>query len=369
MAALGGYTVGITADRRADEQAALFERRGARVMRGATIRTLPLADDDRLRDATAAVIEDPPDLVVLTTAIGTRSWLTAAESRGDGEHLLAALARATVITRGAKAKGAAVTAGINVAWSAPSARSREIVDEIIATTNPGSRIAIQLDGGANDRIAAKLREATFEVVTVAVYRWTLPEDTGPAARLVNAVCERSVDAVTFTAAPAVRNFFAIADVAGRRGHVVDVFRRQRVAAVCIGPACAEEAAENGIVAPVLPQVARLGAMVQAYASSVAGRSHRIELAGLDLTIQGRLVLVDGSDPVLLSDRERDVLGMLKRRPGVVVSKPSLLREVWGGGETDEHLAEVAVARLRRRLGPAGRGIETVVRRGYRLSPE
>jgi len=31
--------------------------------------------------------------------------------------------------------------------------------------------------------------------------------------------------------------------------------------------------------------------------------------------------------------------------------------------------EVTVARLRQRLGPAGTGVETVVRRGYRLSPD
>jgi uroporphyrinogen-III synthase len=40
---LTGFTVGVTADRRWNEQAALFERRGATVLHGPTIRTLPLA--------------------------------------------------------------------------------------------------------------------------------------------------------------------------------------------------------------------------------------------------------------------------------------------------------------------------------------
>ena len=72
------------------------------------------------------------------------------------------------------------------------------------------------------------------------------------------------------------------------------------------------------------------------------------------------------DPITLTDRERSVLEMLARRPGAVVSKHTLLREVWTG-ETDEHVVEVTVGRLRRRLGPAGGHIETVMRRGYRLS--
>ena len=57
------------------------------------------------------------------------------------------------------------------------------------------------------------------------------------------------------------------------------------------------------------------------------------------------------------------------KPGVVVSKPALLRAVWGATESDEHVVEVTVARLRQRLGEAGPGVETVVRRGYRLSPD
>jgi len=91
IGALGGFTVGITADRRADEQAELLERRGAKVVHGPTIRTLPLADDDSLRATTLAVIERPPDVVVLTTGIGTRSWFAAAESRGLGDQLLESL--------------------------------------------------------------------------------------------------------------------------------------------------------------------------------------------------------------------------------------------------------------------------------------
>ena len=39
----------------------------------------------------------------------------------------------------------------------------------------------------------------------------------------------------------------------------------------------------------------------------------------------------------------------------------------GPASRDEHVVEVTVGRLRRRLGPAGTHIETVMRRGYRLS--
>ncbi|CAN5226176.1 hypothetical protein BH18ACT4_BH18ACT4_06230 [soil metagenome] len=114
-ATLNGVTVAVTADRRAEEQAELLRRRGARVVLAPTIRTLPLGPDKGLRAAIFAVMEEPPDFVVLTTGIGTMGWLAAAESVGVCDRLLGALSGATVLARGPKAVGAAATAGLEVA--------------------------------------------------------------------------------------------------------------------------------------------------------------------------------------------------------------------------------------------------------------
>src|SRR6266540_3591533 len=55
---LEGYTVGVTADRRASEQAELLRRRGARVLDAPTIATAYLGSDERLRGATTALVEE-----------------------------------------------------------------------------------------------------------------------------------------------------------------------------------------------------------------------------------------------------------------------------------------------------------------------
>ena len=80
------------------------------------------------------------------------------------------------------------------------------------------------------------------------------------------------------------------------------------------------------------------------------------------------VTVDAGVSSRLPERERVLLEALAERPGAVVSKRALLRRVWGPGETDEHVVEVTIARLRQRLGVAGVGIETVIRRGYGCDP-
>ena len=94
----------------------------------------------------------------------------------------------------------------------------------------------------------------------------------------------------------------------------------------------------------------------------------LHLANHTVVVAGSTLTIDAGAATRLPERERDLLAALAERPGAVVSKRALLRRVWGPGENDEHVVEVTMARLRQRLGVAGVGIETVIRRGYRLNP-
>ena len=94
----------------------------------------------------------------------------------------------------------------------------------------------------------------------------------------------------------------------------------------------------------------------------------LNLANHTVVVDGRTLTIDAGVATRLPERERDLLAALAERPGAVVSKRALLRRVWGPGESDEHVVEVTMARLRQRLGVAAVGIETVIRRGYRLNP-
>jgi hypothetical protein len=113
---------------------------------------------------------------------------------------------------------------------------------------------------------------------------------------------------------------------------------------------------------------RLGAMVMTITAALAARNVGIKIGGHDVVLQGRMAWVAGGSPVMLTGRERQILQVLLQRNGAVVPKSELLHIVWGENESDPHVVEVTMGRLRRRLGPAGAGIETVIRRGYRASP-
>ena len=119
---LAGFTVGITAARRAEELGALLERRGAEVVHAAAIRIVPVSDDTELHAATEALINDPPDMVI-TTGIGFRGWVEAADGWGLGEAAHRCARRATLLSRGPKSRGAVRAAGLREAWSPPSESS------------------------------------------------------------------------------------------------------------------------------------------------------------------------------------------------------------------------------------------------------
>src|SRR5262245_29658447 len=77
----------------------------------------------------------------------------------------------------------------------------------------------------------------------------------------------------------------------------------------------------------------------------------------------------GDEAVHLRPKTLAVLRCLAERPGQVVTKAAICREVWPDVTVGDGSLMVCIAELRRKLGdnPASaRFIETLPRRGYRL---
>ena len=363
FASLTGYTIGITADRRWEDQAELLRRRGATILHGPSIRTHPLSSEAGLRAATDRLIAGPPDYLIANTGIGIRAWFDAVESWGLGEAFLAALRFSQIFARGPKAAGAIDAIGLEVAERAFDGRLATVVTRLLQSGLAGKIVAFQRHGSASVAIVAALVDAGATVIDVPVYRWTLPDDSAPALRLVQAAIGGRLRAVTFTSAPAVHNLFEIAAGAGLREELRSSFR-DAVAAVAVGEVCAEALIACGVERPLVSSRARLGPMIRTVAEHLVDHVRIVRVGGRTMAVRGTVAVIDG-ERVDLSDREAAVLNALTRRVGVVVSKSALLGTVWGPS-TDPHVLEVTVARLRRRLGPTGASVVSVPRRGYVL---
>lgn len=362
---LEGYTVGITADRRWEDQAELLRRRGARVLHGPSIATQYLASDEALRTATTSVAVRPPDYLVATTGIGMRAWLEAAQAWGMGEALLDALRPARIVARGPKSSGAVQAAGLAVWASSPNERLDQLLPLLLAEPLAGKRVAVQEAGAEAIDIALALRREGADVVEVPVYRWRVPDDTRPALRLIDAACSGRVDAVTFTSAPAVQNLFAVAGRHGRDDHLRRAFNSSGLVAACVGAVCAGAARQEGVERPVEPAVGRLGLMIRALSDCFDGRRRTLILCGTEVVVQGFAVKM-GDQVIELPPLEQAAFALLSARPGAVVSRPMLLQKLWGSPAADPHLLEATITRLRRRLGPCGAALRPSPGRGYRL---
>ena len=359
---LAGFTVGVTAARRAEELAAMMERRGAAVQHGPALRIVALADDTELLAATRGLIARPPDVTVATTGIGFRGWIEAADGWGVGEDLLAALGSGRLIARGPKARGAIRASGLVDAWSPPSESSAEVLDYLLAGGVEGVRIAVQLHGEPLPDVVEALQVAGAEVIEVPVYRWAPPVDLAPLDRLTDAVLAGCVDVLAFTSAPAAASLLARAADRGVRDELVAALRGP-VLSLCVGPVTAAPL-EALDIPTVQPDRSRLGAMVRKLEAELPARARGLPVAGHRLELRGHAVLVDGVlRPVPPAGMA--LLRALARRPGRVVTRAELLPAL-PGTSNDEHAVESAMTRLRAALGES-RLVQTVVKRGYRLA--
>jgi uroporphyrinogen-III synthase len=259
---LSGVTIGITAERRAEEFIGALRRHGADVLHAPTIRIVPLADDEELRSATDDVLAGSVDVVAVTTGAGFRGWIDAARGWGLAERLLGALGEARILVRGPKAMGAVRGAGLTEHWSAPGESNRELFDRVLAEGVAGRRVVVQLHGTTLAEHTGELLAAGADLVRVQPYRWQWPQDLTPAHGLIDGVLAGEVRALAFTSAPATSNLLTLA----RQGGRLEEFRAAladpaRVLCACVGPVTAAPLTELG-VPTVQPERQRLGALVK-----------------------------------------------------------------------------------------------------------
>ncbi len=362
---LTGFRIGVTAARKVEEQIALLERRGAAVVWAPALSLEPNhVDADQLRAATDDVLSRPVDIFLATTGIGMKAWFAAAEGWGLLDDLLAHLGRAEILARGPKSVGALRRRGLRELWAPQSEEFEDVLAHLRGRDLTGRRIVVQEHGQSLSMAAHALRRQGAEVLTVAVYRVASADDPEPMFHLVDEIADRTVHAVTFTAAPAVAALMDAAGSTGRREEVISAFQADVVAS-CVGPVTAA-AFELWGVPSIFPERSRLAAMVKQLEVELPSRSDGVSLsvAGHTLLLHGDEVLLDGVE-VRLSPAPLAVLQALLVNPGHVVSRRDLLAALPSGTAGSEHAVEMAVARLRAGLGT--RMIQTVVKRGYRLA--
>lgn len=358
---MAGCVVLVTADRRSAELAAALERRGARVRHSPALGIVPLADDDALLASTRAVIDEQPDTVVVTTGIGLRGWIEAADAAGLADRLVATLARARLVARGPKARGAIQAAGLTADWVAESETNAEIARVLLDEGVAGRSITVQHHGAGADGLDEAFAAAGALVRSVVVYRWGPSPDPEALDAGVRAAADGEIDAVVFTSAPGAAAWLDAADAAGATDKIVTRARESSLVAAAVGPVTARPLVARGIP-PLVPERGRLGSLVRALVTYYGGL-HCLDTVAGPLQVHRGGAVLDGR-VLPLSPSGLAVLRLLAEADGAVVPRAAVLG-VLPGSSTDAHAAEMAIARLREATGRRDL-VRTVVKRGYRL---
>ncbi|MFV0407550.1 MAG: uroporphyrinogen-III synthase [Propioniciclava sp.] len=361
---LAGHLIILTAHRRATDIGEAFERRGAQVDYTPTLSVVPHVDDPELIARTRELIALKPAIVIITTGVGLRGWVEAAQVAGIEPELLALLGHARLLVRGPKALGAVRALGLSADWVAASETNAEIRDLLLAEGVSGTSIAIQYHGGGAGELDGALAQAGALVTGLVVYRWIPAPDSAAVARSIGLVAQRAVDAVVFTAAPGTAAFVEAAQTAGLLDDVVAAFTAPNgVLAAAVGPTTAAPLRAVG-AHPLVPDRFRVGPLIRAVVEELARRdgqdvstpAGRLRITRAAALLNGRLLT--------LSPASLEILRALAQAQGAVVSRADLLA-VLPGDSSREHATESAIARLRASLGEA-QIVSTVVKRGYRL---
>lgn len=270
---LSGLRVGITADRRGAELQSSLERLGATVMWGSTMRAVPPEIDELLIEETETVLAAAPEWFAVSTGSGLRAWLDTAERTGRRAEVEDYLRSTRVVARGAKSHGALRRIGAEPVFVSPEETMDDVCSWLAERIDPTERLGAQVHGGEVIGTLDLLRTRVRQVATVAPYRWALPEDVGPARRVVEEIAHGRIDLVAQTSAPSFRHLLTIADGMGLQQRVVAALRGPVVVAA-VGPVTGRAFEEVGIGVDVMPERSRTADLLRAISQWALERSPR-----------------------------------------------------------------------------------------------
>jgi len=243
----------------------LIERQGGTAILAPSMREIPLEQNaaalafgDRLR--VGAV-----DVMVFLTGVGARALAEVLALHMTLPQLVEALRECVVVVRGPKPAAVLREWGARIDVQVPEPNTwRELLDAI-ARHSPieGKVVAVQEYGIPNADLYQGLQHLGGTVLPVPVYRWELPEDTGPLRAAVRAIVAGELDVLLFTSAQQWRHLEQIAREEGEAETFLAAARRCVIAS--IGPTASETLLAAGLAPDIEPPHPKMGHLVLAVA--------------------------------------------------------------------------------------------------------
>ncbi|MBL8233284.1 MAG: uroporphyrinogen-III synthase [Bryobacterales bacterium] len=249
--------------RRAKEMEALIVRHGGDAFVAPSVREKAVDAGDALYAWVERLLAGEFDCTVFMTGAGLSYLRDAVLTRYPKERFVEALRKTTIVARGPKPTVVLHELGLKVQVQIPEPNTWREVVPILAGRGE-RRIAIQEYGRDNHEFVAALEAIGAEVSPVSIYKWELPEDTGPIREAARRIAGRCCDVVVFTTSIQLVHLLQIAAEMGLEERVRSALRDDLVIA-SVGPIMDAALREHGFEPDVIPAHPKMGILLRAAA--------------------------------------------------------------------------------------------------------
>ena len=260
--------------RMAREMENLIRRYGGEPLVAPALREIPLEDNSAALRFGARLITGQVDILVLLTGVGTKLLFDILQTRHALPDIIAALRQSILVARGPKPVAALKTLGLSPTLTIPEPNTWHDLITTLDAYRPvkGLRVAVQEYGVSNEELLGALRERDAQVMTVPVYRWALPEDTGPLARVVDSILGGTVSVLLITNAAQIDHVMQLLEREG----TVERFKHActRIMVASIGPTASERLREYDLPVDLEPTHPKMGILVKEASEQAAAILHR-----------------------------------------------------------------------------------------------
>ena len=239
--------------------AELIRRQGGVPFVALSVREAPLEESPELDRFAERLFAGEFDMMMLLTGVGTRQLNRWLDERYSGTAFADALRRMTVAARGPKPVAALRELGVIPTVVAPEPNTWR---ELLAATEgrPERSIAVQEYGRENPALLSALRARGAEPTAVRVYRYALPEDTGPLREAARRLAAGEFDVALFTTAVQIGHLARVAEELGCLAPMLAALRRTVIGS--IGPTTSEGLEEFELRATLEPSHPKMGLLVR-----------------------------------------------------------------------------------------------------------
>lgn len=245
---LAGRRIALLETREAERLTQMFRDQGGTVVGYRAVAIVDPADPAPVLAWLARFVAKPPDYLVLLTGEGLTRLHSLAKGIEDG--FVAALASATIITRGPKPARALRSLGLSPQLRAAEPTTEGIVTALSAIELQGRRVGVQLYPGAPSRLCDYLERAGARPDPITPYEYAACEPDEAVAGLIDRILAGEIDAIVFTSASQARRLFDVARAGNRVDALAAALRGPAVAAV--GPVVGAELQRLGVVPTIVP---------------------------------------------------------------------------------------------------------------------